>query len=73
MIRKLSKCKQGSKLRVVEIKGKIDTNQFLNNIGIQIGDDITIISKLASTFIVNIKDGRFGIDENIAKLLLVEP
>jgi len=72
MSRKLSKGKQGMEYLVVELKGKAETNQFLNNIGLSIGDSITIITKLDSNFIISIKDGRFGIDEGIAKLIVVE-
>ena len=67
MAKKLSKCKQGVVYRIVEINGTPDTYKFLSNIGLQEGDMITIISKLASNFIINVKDGRFGIDEGIAK------
>lgn len=73
MAKKLSKGTQGIKYRVLELNGKPETNRFLNNIGLYVGDSITIITKLASNYIVNIKDGRFGIDEGIAKLIIVEP
>lgn len=72
MAKKLSKGKQGVLYTVVEINGNEKTNQFLNNIGLFVGDQITIISKLASNYIINIKDGRFGIDEHMAKLIVVE-
>jgi ferrous iron transport protein A len=68
----LSKCKQGEIHRVVEIKGNPDTKQFLSNLGLEEGDTISIITKLASNYIVNIKDSRFGIDKGIAKLIVVE-
>jgi ferrous iron transport protein A len=67
----LSKLKQGDKCRVAEIQGNADTNQFLSNIGLQVGDHISVISKLGSNLIINVKDGRFGIDQGIAKLILV--
>ena len=73
MARMLSNGKQGTRYRVLEINGTSETNRFLNNIGLHVGDTITIISKLSSNFIVNIKDSRFGIDEGIAKLIVVEP
>lgn len=72
MAKKLSKGKQGVLYTVLEINGNEKTNQFLNNIGLFVGDQITIISKLASNYIINIKDGRFGIDEHMAKLIVVE-
>lgn len=72
MPKKLTKCKQGIKYLVKEINGQKDTNLFLENIGLSVGDQITIISKLSSNYIINIKDGRFGIDEGIAKLIVVD-
>ncbi len=72
MIRKLAKCKQGIAYKVVEINGNEETTQFLRNIGLDVGDKITIISRLSSNIIINIKDGRFGIDERMAKLVGVE-
>ena len=67
----LSKGKQGVTYKVLELNGNPETNQFLNNIGLYVGEPITIISKLSSNLIVNIKDGRFGIDEGIGKLIVV--
>ena len=73
MTKRLSKCKQGILYRIVEINGTSDTNKYLSNIGVEIGDTIMIISKLANNYIINIEDSRLGIDEGIAKLLVVEP
>lgn len=73
MTKELFKCKQGIKYQIVSINGTFETNKYLSNIGLQEGDSITIISKLSSNFIISIKDSRFGIDEKIAKLLMVEP
>ena len=44
----LSKGKQGTRYRVMEINGTSETNRYLNNIGLHVGDTITIISKLSS-------------------------
>lgn len=68
----LTKCKPGKIYKVIRLDGNTDTNKFLNNIGLHVGDDIAIISKLASNYIINVKDGRFGIDSRMAKLIEVE-
>lgn len=68
----LAKCKQGDTYKVSRINGNKETLQFLNNIGLTIGDTIIIISKISSIFIINIKDGRFGVDKRIANLIEVE-
>lgn len=72
MTKLLSKCKQGDVFTVLEINGTPDTQQFLQNIGLNVGDQISIISKLSSNYIINIKNSRFGIDKGIAKLIVVE-
>ena len=72
-MKKLSKCKQGIVYKIIDIKGNPETQKHLHNIGLEIGDAITIISKLASNLIINIKDSRFGIDLRVAKLIEVEP
>jgi ferrous iron transport protein A len=68
----LIKSKPGKVYKVLSLNGSDKTNQFLKNIGLHVGDDITIISKLASNYIINIKDGRFGIDSRMAKLIEVQ-
>ena len=72
MTKKLSKCRPGKVYKVVDLIGNAETNQFLSNIGLEIGDEIVIISELASNFVITVKDSRFGIDENMAKLIIVE-
>lgn len=68
----LTKCKPTKVYKVLRLNGNNDTNQFLKNIGLHIGDDIAVISKLANNYIINVKDGRFGIDNRMAKLIEVE-
>ena len=67
----LKKAKQGKRYKVNEINGNPETKQFLSNIGLEIGDSITVISRLGGNMIINIKDGRFGIDLKVAKLIEV--
>ena len=44
---------------------------FLFSLGCYPGETITIVSKLASNYIVNIKDARYSIDEELARLIKV--
>ena len=44
---------------------------FLFTLGCYPGERITIISKLASNLIVNIKDARYSIDEGLAQAIEV--
>ncbi|NLP44571.1 MAG: ferrous iron transport protein A [Peptococcaceae bacterium] len=48
-----------------------DIREFLFTLGCYPGEKITIISKLASNYIVNIKDARYSIDEDLAEAIIV--
>lgn len=48
-----------------------DIREFLFTLGCYPGERVTIISKLASNFIVNIKDARYSIDEDLASAIIV--
>lgn len=54
----------------------VNTNQkeikdFLLTLGCYPGEEITIMSKLSSNYIVNIKNARYSIDENLASTILI--
>ncbi|NLM21913.1 MAG: ferrous iron transport protein A [Peptococcaceae bacterium] len=48
-----------------------DIKTLLFSLGCYPGEKVTIISKLASNYIVNIKDARYSIDEDLAKAIIV--
>ncbi|WP_367142748.1 ferrous iron transport protein A [Desulfosporosinus sp.] len=48
-----------------------DIREFLFTLGCYPGEKITIISKLASNYIINIKDARYSIDEDLADAIMV--
>lgn len=48
-----------------------DMLKFLFTLGCYPGEKITIISKLASNYIINIKDARYSIDEDLANAIIV--
>ena len=58
------------------IINSIDTNQedmrdFLFTLGCYPGEEVTIISKLADNYIINIKDSRYSIDKELANAIFV--
>ncbi len=67
----LSKGKLNKEYTVSSITGKDDMVKFLFTLGCYEGEKITIISRVASNFIINIKDSRYGIDEALAKVIEV--
>lgn len=48
-----------------------DIREFLFTLGCYPGERVTIISKLASNYIINIKDARYSIDEDLANAIMV--
>ncbi len=67
----LSKAKLGQTFQVEKIEGKDKIKKFLFSLGCFEGEPITVISKLAGNYIVNIKDSRYAIDEKMAKSILL--
>mgnify|MGYP001122911127 CR=1 FL=1 len=61
--------------RPFTIKG-VDTSdsnikEFLFTLGCYEGVEITVISALAENYVINIKDARYSIDEDLAKAILI--
>ena len=58
------------------IISSIDTAQdelrdFLFTLGCYPGEKVTVISKLSGNYIINIKDSRYSIDQQLANAILV--
>ena len=51
---------------VEEVTGNEKVRDFLFTLGCYEDCEITVITRLSGNFIVNIKDGRYAIDESIA-------
>lgn len=68
---KLSKGRANTEYTVQSVSGREDMVKFLFTLGCYEGEKITIISRLASNYIINIKDSRYGIDEALAKIIEV--
>lgn len=67
----LNRAKIGQRLTVKDVKGKDKIIKFLFTLGCYEGEEITVISKLAGNYVVNIKDSRYAIDERMAKTIRV--
>lgn len=68
----LSKAKIGQTFNIEKVKGKDKTKKFLFTLGCFEGEEITLISKLAGNYVINIKDSRYAIDESMAKSIQIE-
>lgn len=48
-----------------------DMRSFLFTLGCYEGETITIITKLASNYVIAVKDARYSIDEDLAKAIII--
>ena len=68
----LLKAQIGQTFHVKRVEGKEKVQKFLFTLGCFEGEKITLISKLAGNYIVNIKDSRYALDEGMAKSIVLE-
>jgi len=68
----LSKANVGGTFNIKQVDGKEKIQKFLFTLGCFQGEEITLISKLAGNYIVNIKDSRYALDESMAKSIVIE-
>jgi Fe2+ transport system protein FeoA len=68
----LSECESSRTYTIDNIEAKEEgMKEFLLTLGCFPGEDITILSKVSSNLVVNIKNGRYSIDENLASAIQV--
>ena len=60
---------QASKIQRVE--GNDETKRFLANLGFVVGSEVTVISAIGGNVIVNIKDSRVAINQDMARHIMV--
>ena len=58
-------------MKVARVGGKEETRRFLENLGFVPGVSVTVISKLGGNLIVNIKDSRIAIGNDMANKIMV--
>lgn len=56
---------------IKKVGGKQETKKFLENLGFTVGSMVTIISKMNGNMIVNIKDSRVAINQEMASKILI--
>ena len=67
----LSMAKTGEKNSIKKVGGKEETRQFLANLGFLPGSHVTIITKNGGNVIVNIKESRVAISQEMATKIMV--
>lgn len=56
---------------IKRIGGNEETRRFLNNLGFVVGAEVVVVSVIGGNVIVNIKDSRVAINEDMAKRIMV--
>ena len=56
---------------MVDVGGKEETKRFLENLGFVAGAEITVVSAIGGNVIVNIKDSRVAINQDMARHIMV--
>lgn len=57
--------------KIKRIGGNEETRRFLNNLGFVVGTEVSVVSAIGGNVIVNIKDSRIAINEDMAKRIMV--
>lgn len=57
--------------KIKRIGGNEETRIFLNNLGFVVGTEVSVVSAIGGNVIVNIKNSRVAINEDMAKRIMV--
>ncbi len=54
-----------------KVGGNEETKRFLENLGFVVGAEITVVSAIGGNVIVNIKDSRVAINQDMARHIMI--
>lgn len=61
----------GQASKIKRVGGNDETKRFLANLGFVVGSEVTVISAIGGNVIVNIKDSRVAINQDMARHIMV--
>lgn len=61
----------GQASKIQRVGGNDETKRFLANLGFVVGSEVTVISAIGGNVIVNIKDSRVAINQDMARHIVV--
>lgn len=67
----LTMIEPGEEKVIRKVGGKEETKRFLESLGFVSGGLVTVVSKIQGNVIVNVKDSRVAIGEEMARKILV--
>ena len=57
--------------KIVKVGGNEETRRFLENLGFVAGTEITVVSSIGGNLIVNVKDSRIAVNEDMARHIVI--
>ena len=67
----LTMATMGEVNKIVKVGGNEETRRFLENLGFVAGTEITVVSSIGGNLIVNVKDSRIAVNEDIARHIVI--
>ena len=71
MMMPLTMAPVGQASKIQRVGGNDETKRFLANLGFGVGSEVTVISAIGGNVIVNIKDSRVAINQDMARHIMV--
>ena len=71
MMMPLTMAPVGQASKIQRVGGNDETKRFLANLGFVVGSEVTVISAIGGNVIVNIKDCRVAINQDMARHIMV--
>ena len=67
----LTMATMGEVNKIVKVGGNEETRRFLENLGFVAGTEITVVSSIGVNLIVNVKDSRIAVNEDMARHIVI--
>lgn len=67
----LTMATMGEVNKIVKVGGNEETRRFLENLGFVAGTEITVVSSNGGNLIVNVKDSRIAVNEDMARHIVI--
>ena len=67
----LTMATMGDVNKIVKVGGNEETRRFLENLGFVAGTEITVVSSIGGNLIVNVKDSRIAVNEDMARHIVI--
>ena len=67
----LTMAKTGETVTIRKITGKDEVRQHLAELGFVVDSDVTVVSEIAGTLILQVKDSRIALDRTMANRIMI--